>query len=200
MPQCACGCGTELTPYKHSKPWRGVVKGEYPRWLGAHHWRVKRQEREIPKGPSCACGCGLETGRKRDGSFCLCRSGHYKRLIQPKSYRTVPGAGSKGYAHRARAERALGHPLPPKAVVHHADGTRSESSPLVICQDAAYHRLLHTRMRVKAAGGNPNTDMICYGCHRVVPIAAFHRRKKYGWYCDECKRRALARLEAKRAS
>ncbi len=50
--------------------------------------------------------------------------------------------------YRERAEQALGHPLPPSAVVHHHtyDGDRSQ---LVICQDRAYHALLHQRMRAR---------------------------------------------------
>lgn len=37
----------------------------------------------------------------------------------------------------------------------------------------AYHRFLHARMRVKAAGGNPNVDAICERCRRVKPRAFF---------------------------
>ncbi len=50
--------------------------------------------------------------------------------------------------YRERAEHALGHPLPPFAVVHHHsyEGNRSQ---LVICQDLAYHALLHRRMRAR---------------------------------------------------
>lgn len=75
--------------------------------------------------------------------------------------------------HVARAERALGKPLPLRAVVHHADGSKSDDAPLVICQDQAYHMLLHARTRVKAAGGNPNTDRICSMCRLVKSVAAF---------------------------
>jgi len=76
--------------------------------------------------------------------------------------------------HRLRAEKALGKPLPPRAIVHHADGSRDENAPLVICQDIAYHCLLHARMRVRAASGNPNTDKVCRGCTQVKHYAQFH--------------------------
>ena len=48
--------------------------------------------------------------------------------------------------HRERAAAALGKPLPAGAEVHHHtyDGHNSQ---LVICQDSAYHHLLHSRMR-----------------------------------------------------
>src|SRR4026207_1878463 len=92
-----------------------------------------------------------------------------------KNYKQIAVNGSIARLHRIRAEKALGKPLPKGAVVHHADGSRSESSPLVICEDVAYHAFLHYRMRVKAAGGDPNTDKICSRCKRVLPKTQFHR-------------------------
>lgn len=89
---------------------------------------------------------------------------------------TVDDDGAAIYIHRVRAERALGKPLPKGAEVHHADGSKDENAPLVICQDRRYHAFLHNRMRVKAAGGNPRTDQICNGCKRVLPFWAFGKR------------------------
>jgi HNH endonuclease len=90
-----------------------------------------------------------------------------------KGYREVWLPGRRRQLHRVRAERALGRPLPAGAVVHHADGSRSDTAPLVICQDDIYHRLLHSRMRIVAAGGNPNTDSICWSCRSVKPREDF---------------------------
>jgi hypothetical protein len=105
--------------------------------------------------------------------------------------------------HVARAERALGHPLPLKAVVHHADGSKDPNAPLVICENQAYHRLLHMRMRIKAAGGNPNTDRICRYCRALNPIGEFVKmRQPETWHCLLCSRAHSkaykARLKAKR--
>ncbi len=98
--------------------------------------------------------------------------------------------------HRVRAEQALGKPLPSDAVVHHVDGTKSATSPLVICQDERYHRLLHMRMRIVAAGGNPNTQKVCSRCRELKDKTAFNRRVQYvdgrAPYCRAC-------LVAKRA-
>lgn len=70
-----------------------------------------------------------------------------KRIRQSYPERSpYPGAKSKRI-HRLRAEAALGKPLPHGAQVHHADGSLDANAPLVICQDAAYHKLLHQRMR-----------------------------------------------------
>lgn len=85
-----------------------------------------------------------------------------------KASRYVRPSGDLGteYWHRLRAEKALGKPLASGVEVHHADGTKNDSSPLVICQDRAYHMLLHRRMRIIAAGGNPDLDKICSGCRK----------------------------------
>lgn len=68
----------------------------------------------------------------------------------------------KGYAryghdevHRARAERALGKPLPPGAVVHHFNGDKENpDATLVICPNQKYHALLHRRQQALDASGN----------------------------------------------
>lgn len=143
----------------------------------------------------CECGCGLETKRSHGGRASTVKSGeyfrfiagHYRRVDQvTRFYRKREGR----LVHVARAERALGKPLPPKAVVHHADGTRDPNGPLVICQNQAYHRLLHMRMRIKAFGGNPNTDRVCVYCHQAKPIDDFVRitRPENTWHCRECSR------------
>lgn len=136
----------------------------------------------------CACGCGRQTRLIRDRPSLFVR-GHnatmkemrealrqrsarsfgVKRKANVKGYRRL----ERDYVHRARAERALGRPLPPRAVVHHADGSKDHTAPLVICEDTAYHRLLHARMRIKAAGGNPNTDKVCTTCGQAKPRADF---------------------------
>jgi hypothetical protein len=105
----------------------------------------------------------------------------------------MPG-NNKERMHRGVAkavfEKAFGKQLPQTAEVHHVDGTRSEYSPLVICENHAYHMLLHRRMRVVRAGGNPNTDKVCSQCGHVLPLSSFRRdssqcdgRKKTCYLC-----------------
>ena len=90
---------------------------------------------------------------------------HYKRMINngsPLSLRIrKAGMGTphiSGYwvhkingksilRHILVAEKALGKSLPVGAEVHHVDLDRSNDNPsnLVICQNRAYHKLLHKR-------------------------------------------------------
>lgn len=62
------------------------------------------------------------------------------------------------YQHVYIVEQVLGRSLPKGAEVHHFDENRSNNSNnnLVVCQDKAYHKLLHSRQNAMAACGNPN--------------------------------------------
>lgn len=148
-------------------------------------------------------GCGTtfepkhqSTKRRKAARFCSRACA--KRGRPTKSYRLVYNLGKNRRAHRIRAEAALGHPLPVGVVVHHVDGTKDETSPLVICQDQAYHMLLHRRMRIKAAGGDPNTDSLCGICHLTKPVGEFgtNTRMNSG-LCRFCKTCAPRRAVAK---
>lgn len=83
-------------------------------------------------------------------------TGGYVYLFMPDH----PHAIKSGYVaeHIYIASKALGKPLPPKAIVHHADGDSMNNTPsnLVICPDDEYHKLLHMRMRAKKACGHAN--------------------------------------------
>jgi hypothetical protein len=92
-----------------------------------HHLRVARYGRE-------------HRIKTEDGLGGLDSNGYYVRTVD----------GVRVYEHILLAERALGKPLPPKAVVHHMNGDKADNyTPfnLVICPDQAYHLLLHRRMK-----------------------------------------------------
>jgi len=102
--------------------------------------------------------------------------------------------------HVAIAVKALGHPLPARAQVHHVngDGTDNRPSNLVICQDAAYHKLLHARARIVRAGGDPNTERICSSCKQLYKTADAYRGS---FNCRECdKAVALRRYYRRRGA
>jgi len=161
----------------------------------------------------CECGCGLPAPLAKTTSQSHGRvvgqplrfvHGHALRrrwkLSATKGYREIVVDTRRVKFHRLRAERALGKPLPAGAVVHHADGSMRHDAPLVICQSEAYHTLLHARMRVKAAGGNPNTDKICGRCGEVKHRESFGvcRAKSDGlnYLCLSCNAQRSARNRA----
>jgi len=112
----------------------------------------------------CGCGCGRLT------AFKFLR-GHNSRLRPKHHYPEGGGRTSKDRLHRIRAAAALGKPLPPSAQIHHVDNDPTNpNARLVICQDQDYHRLLHLRAKVLKAGGNPNTDVFCRYCHRLIAL------------------------------
>jgi HNH endonuclease len=110
----------------------------------------------------CQCGCGLsapiaDRDRPRRGHVkgrpLPYRQGHHKRSIMVPSGRYRRKITSRGRVglHVLVAEKALGKPLPKGAIVHHVDGNTLNNAPsnLVICQDQAYHCLLHKRQRAR---------------------------------------------------
>lgn len=91
--------------------------------------------------------------------------------------------------HILIAERALGKPLPPKAVVHHANEVKDDNanSNLVILQSQGEHAALHSRLRTWRAGGNPWVERLCGNCGTVKPLAEFRQspRRRHPW-CSNC--------------
>ena len=88
--------------------------------------------------------------------------GVYQRQLTSKSRPYIkctehPRANNRGFVPECIlfAEAALGKLLPPGAIVHHVDeNPRNNCGNLVLCQDQAYHLLLHTRRRALLACGN----------------------------------------------
>ena len=112
------------------------------------------------------------------------------------SYRYVtapnhPRAYSDGRIkeHILTAEKALGRFLPPAAVVHHIDGNKNNNqhSNLVICENSAYHNLIHMRTRAKIESGNANNRWCIY-CKRWDSSDKILDMGKRGACRVECRR------------
>jgi hypothetical protein len=147
---CQCGCGQKTKIAERNRARGGHVKGEPFKFATGHHHSRSGEKNHNWKG-----------GRKT--------SSGYIRILLPDHHR----ADAAGYVreHILIAEKALGKPLPPGAVVHHhnEDGTDNKSpGNLVICQDNTYHMLLHQRMRAFRACGNANWRK-CVFCKQYDP-------------------------------
>lgn len=180
---CRCGCG-QLSPIakKTITKW-GRVKGKPVRFIPGHNMRGNNS----PRGDRNARWRG---GRK-------VRDDGYIDIYSPDHPRSVDG---KVLEHILVAEKALGHPLPNKAEVHHVDQNRSNNtnSNLVVCQNSAYHKLLHVRMRAKRECGHADWRK-CPMCGIYSPISELKEAKPYYWYHKECNRKHQKNLRDKKA-
>ena len=126
---CHCGCGGKTKIAERDNKYRGYIKGEPRRFIYGHH--VGKRE---------------DHPNWRGGTTIDSKGGH------PMSLNTTHHRSHQNgyvYDHIIKAEIALGKPLPEVAVIHHH--TKDE---LVICEDQAYHILLHLRTKALAECGH----------------------------------------------
>lgn len=129
---CQCGCGglAPIARQNHTK--KNWVKGQPLRFLPGHN--LRHLDNSGANNPFWKGGRYVD-----DRGYILVLSpGHAK-------------ADGRGYVyeHILIAEKALGKSLPPKAVVHHY-----APEQLVVCQDQAYHLLLHVREKALKSCGH----------------------------------------------
>lgn len=86
-----------------------------------------------------------------------------------------PLAGDFVYEHILVMESFLGRYLVYPEVVHHRDHDRGNNaiSNLHLCVNQAEHVRIHALERISEAGGNPETDAICFRCRKVDQLHNF---------------------------
>ena len=122
--------------------------------------------------------------------FCSIKCAQSRRRPRANVYPSVSvGAVSSKRIHVLVAERALGHPLPTGAHVHHVNGNKHDNVPknLVMCQDAKYHALLHVRAGVFKKGGNPNTQRWCGYCVSLKKTTEFSWNRGRDTFASACR-------------
>ena len=148
---CECGCGQLAPIAKSTDPRRGAVKGQPQRYIAGHHLRSLHAKQRRQAHPRWNGGTKV-------------RSDGYILTLDPDHARA-----NRGYvfAHILVAEAALGKPLPEGAVVHHVNEDPADNRPanLVICENHAYHMLLHQRARALRICGHVNW-LRCIFCKR----------------------------------
>ncbi len=124
----------------------------------------------------------------------------YRLIWDPEHPRAAPNHYVK--EHILVVERAFGRPVEAKHPIHHFDLDRANNANtnLVLCEDTAYHQILHIRQRIVARGGDPNLDKICSDCGCVLARTEFHAdaSRKQDGLNTACKRCHAIRIDRRR--
>jgi hypothetical protein len=144
---CECGCGQHTRIATRTDTRAGQRKGQALRFIDGHSLKGDKRG---DKSPTWKGGRVLAS----NGYVWVARPGH------PKAQHGYIGE------HVDMAEKALGRVLPDGVEVHHVDENKANNVPdnLVICENRAYHGLLHKRARALAACGDASA-LRCYFCH-----------------------------------
>jgi len=172
---CRCGCGKKTSIAKRNNKRFGWVKGEPLKFFIGHY--LNRSGEDSP---------GWKGGKYR-------HNGNMGRvLVRVPNHKR---SGSNGYVPRSIiiAEGILGKSLPKGTIVHHY-GKIDDDTKIVVCENIAYHNLLHQRQRAYAACGNAGW-LKCYICKEYDNPKNLYinarRHSGYHVHCRREKRRAL---------
>lgn len=133
---CMCGCGQPAPIAKTNDNRRNWIKGQPIKFISGHNCKGKLNP-------------NWKGGK-------ITRADGYNSILKKDHLR----ANGAGYVmeHILIAEKVLGNPLPLEANIHHVNGNPADnhSCNLVICENNAYHKLLHRRKRALKACGHAN--------------------------------------------
>lgn len=143
MKLCECGCGEIAPTAKQTTRKLGYIKGQPMKFIHGHNGRTVPPEKHS----------GWKGGRRSHSLGYVWVYDH----AQSKSV----------LEHIAIATRILGRPLPDGVQVHHVNdnGADNRNGNLIICEDQAYHKLLHRRRRALLATGSVNA-LKCQFCQQ----------------------------------
>jgi len=168
---CQCGCGEKTNLIKWSDKSNNLVRGNYYRFRIGHANKLKNWARQRRVG---------------DGRLVIYKPSHQRAM-----------ANGYVFNHLLIAERVFGRPIMSKINVHHVnlDKSNDKTSNLVICQDRAYHGLLHQRTRAVKACGHANylKCSIC-GEYDKPENITLSKKTKYHKDCRNDRRREQYRL------
>lgn len=87
----------------------------------------------------------------------------YNEIKKPEHHRSH--TNGYVYEHIIIIEQILGKPLNSPHCVHHINGIKSDNlhSNLIVCENEAYHKILHKRQRSIKATGSPHYRH-CWDC------------------------------------
>lgn len=96
--------------------------------------------------------------------------------------------------HREKIEKILGHSLPPKAEVHHRNGSSNSNDNLIVCENRAYHTLIEMRERAYRATGDSNKRkcVFCFEWDSTMNMTKRvrnHAIHQQNYHHDACRRK-----------
>jgi hypothetical protein len=158
---CQCGCGSKVGMYKQDRPLKGIIKGTFQRYLHGHNTLME-------SNPFWKGG----------------------KAIRSDGYAMISiGNNCHTFEHILMCEKVLGKSLPKGVVIHHVNEKRNDNhnGNFVICQNIAYHMILHKRIKALKISGHADWEK-CQFCGEYDDTSnIFH--SKYGQkYHRECKR------------
>lgn len=162
---CQCGCGGTTQVARQDDARYGSVKGQPRRFIKGHDkWRGERKVTV-------------------DGYVLIYAPDHPRVAGRPRNRQYV-------FEHILVVEKALGHVLPPGAVVHHINQVRDDNrlENLQVMKSDQEHREFHHRLNVLKAGGDPETQRICCGCKVLKGFGEFYpgTGRRFHSICKAC--------------